>query len=72
MVSWLANLFVRGKNNKTGIVYAERLKEKSIFNFWARISVNGLLTNLGVRKNGKQVRKFYKGLKENQLPPDLF
>lgn len=72
MVSWLANLFVRGKNNKTGIVYAERLQEKSIFNYWARIAVNGLLTNLGVRQNGKQVRKFYKGLQKNQLPPDLF
>jgi hypothetical protein len=72
LVSWFANLFVRGKNSKVGIVYAERLKEKSIFNYWARISVNGLLTNLGVRQNGKQVRRFYKGLQKNQLPPDLF
>jgi hypothetical protein len=72
LVSWVANLFVRSKNNKTGIVYSERLREKSIFNFWARISINGLLTNLGVKKNGKQVRKFYKGLEKNQLPADLF
>ncbi len=72
MVTWLANLFVRGKNSKMGIVYAERLKEKSIFNFWARISVQGLLTNLGVRKNGKQVKRFYRGLEKHQLPPDLF
>lgn len=72
LISWAANLFVRGRNNKTGIVYAERLKEKSIFNYWSRISVNGLLANLGVKKNGKQVRKFYKGLEKNQLPADLF
>lgn len=72
LMSWLANVFVRGQNSKTGIVYAERLREKSIFNFWARISVNGLLTNLGVRKNGKQVKKFYRGLEKHQLPPDLF
>lgn len=72
LMSWLANIFLRGKNSKMGIVYAERLKEKSIFNFWARISVNGLLTNLGVRKNGKQVKRFYRGLEKHQLPPDLF
>jgi len=72
LMSWLANVFLRGKNSKTGIVYTERLKEKSIFNFWARISVNGLLTNLGVRKNGKQVKRFYRGLEKHQLPPDLF
>lgn len=72
LMSWLANVFLRGKNSKMGIVYAERLKEKSIFNFWARISVNGLLTNLGVRKNAKQVKRFYRGLEKHQLPPDLF
>lgn len=72
LMSWLANVLLRGKNSKMGIVYAERLKEKSIFNFWARISVNGLLTNLGVRKNGKQVKRFYRGLEKHQLPPDLF
>jgi hypothetical protein len=72
IVSWLANIFVRGRNNKTGIIYTERLKDKSIFNFWSRISLNGLMTNLGVRKNGKQVRKFYRSLEKYQLPPDLF
>jgi hypothetical protein len=72
LVSWFANIFVRGKNHKTGIIYTERLKEKSVFNFWSRISLAGLMTNLGVRKNGKQVRKFYRGLGKDQLPPDLF
>ena len=72
LISWLANVFVRGRNNKTGIIYTERLKDKSVFNFWSKIALNGLMTNLGVRKNGKQVRKFYKGLEKNELPPDLF
>jgi hypothetical protein len=30
------------------------------------------MTNLGVKKNGKQVKKFYKGLEKYDLPPDLF
>ncbi|HEX5668468.1 MAG TPA: hypothetical protein VFX73_06665, partial [Chitinophagaceae bacterium] len=72
IVSWLANILVRGRNSKTGIIYTERLKDKSVFNFWSRISLNGLMTNLGVRKNGKQVRKFYRGLEKYELPPDLF
>ncbi len=70
--SFLVNLIVRTKNNKTGIVYAERLREKSVFNYWARISLNGLLTNLGVKKNGAQVRRFYRSLKKHQLPEDIF
>jgi hypothetical protein len=72
LISWLANIFVRGQNSKTGLIYTERLKNKSVFNFWSRIALNGLMTNLGVRKNGKQVRKFYKGLEKYELPPDLF
>lgn len=70
--SWLANLFVRGQNSKSGIVYTERLREKSVFNFWSRISLNGLMTNLGVKSNGKQIRRFYRGLEKNQLPVELF
>jgi hypothetical protein len=72
IVSWLANILVRGKNSKTGIIYTERLTDKSVFNFWSKISLNGLMTNLGVRKNGKQVRKFYRSLEKYELPPDLF
>jgi len=70
--SWLANIFVRGKNNKAGIIYSERLKEKSVFNFWSRIALAGLMTNLGVRKNGRQIRKIYRKLGKDQLPPELF
>ncbi len=70
--SWLANLFVRGQNSKSGIIYTERLREKSVFNFWSRISLNGLMTNLGIKSNGKQVRRFYKGLEKRDLPVELF
>ena len=72
MSSFLVNLLVRTKNSKTGIVYTERLREKSVFNYWARISLDGLLTSLGVRKNGAQERKFYRSLKKHQLPENIF
>jgi hypothetical protein len=70
--SFFVNLLVKTKNSKTGIVYQERLREKSVFNYWARISLNGLLTSLGVKKNSAQVRRFYRGLKKHQLPEDIF
>ncbi len=72
MTSFLVNILVRTQNRKTGIVYAERLRDKSVFNYWARISMNGLLTSLGVRKNGAQERRFYKSLKKHQLPANIF
>ena len=72
MSSFLVNILVRTKNNKLGIIYAERLREKSVFNYWSLISLNGLLTNLGVRKNKAQERRFYRSLKKHQLPENIF
>lgn len=65
LVSLLANLFVRGKNTRTNRIYTERLPEKAVFNYWSRISLNGLLTSMGVRTNHKKNRQFFRNLDKN-------
>ena len=70
-ISWLANIVVRTNNSKEGNIYEERLRNKSIFNYWAKISLKGLLTSLGVVSNKKQLKKYNRSLKEKNLPPDF-
>jgi len=69
--SFLINTVLRSNNDKTGLVYRERLKNKSMFNYWGKIAMSGLLTNMGVQKNKKQVKKYKKEMKDLNLPPDL-
>ncbi|MFZ9300877.1 MAG: hypothetical protein ACO23V_07865, partial [Chitinophagaceae bacterium] len=72
VISILANLFVRGKNNRSNLILTERLKEKSVFNYWSRISLNGFLTSIGIGKNGKKNRKFFRKLEKNNRVENLF
>ncbi|MBZ5858245.1 hypothetical protein [Flavihumibacter profundi] len=69
--SFLINTLLKGKNDKTGMVYKERLRNKSMFNFWGKIALSGLLTNIGVQKNRKYAKKYKQQMKTLNLPPDL-
>jgi hypothetical protein len=72
-ISWLANIIVRTGNNKaTGTIYVERLQNKSTFNYWGKIALSGLLTNIRVSSNKKNQKKYEAALKKYQLPPTLF
>lgn len=69
--TWLANKFVRNKSYKKSKVYVARLQNKAIFNYWGKISLSGLLTNVGIRTDRKY-RKLYKSaLEKYKLPPHL-
>lgn len=59
------NILLRGKNmRKTGTVYWDRIRDKSIFNYWMKIVISGALNSVGIegvnkqdRKNHREVRK---------------
>lgn len=72
LISMLANLFVRGKNHRVNPILVERLRSKAVFNYWSRISMNGLLTSIGVRKDGKKTRRFFRQLEKNHRVETLF
>jgi hypothetical protein len=69
--SFLINTLLRSNNDKTGLVYRERMRNKSMFNFWGKIAMSGLLTNMGIQKNKKQVKKYNREMKNLNLPEDL-
>jgi hypothetical protein len=74
IITWIANAFVlKTKNTKTGMVYAERVHDRGIFNYWLKIALSGILTNTGVKTNKKQERKYYRGIQKFDVPevPDV-
>jgi hypothetical protein len=72
MTSFLLNSLLRNQNEKSGIVYRERLRNKSIFNYWGKIALSGLLTNMGVQRDKKALKKYHKEITVLDLPEDLF
>ncbi len=69
--SFLANLLIKNKNSKKGLVYQERLRNKSTFNFWGKIALSGLLNNMGVKSDKKYIRKYKKEAKRLAIPEEL-
>jgi hypothetical protein len=71
VVSFLANTFLIKKNNngRTGIVYFERLKDRSFFNYIVKTTFSGMATSIGVKKNRKFLKEYRQQLKQQNLPP---
>lgn len=64
-----ANTILRKANLKrSGFIYAERLRERGFPNYWIRITLNGILTNAGIRGSSREERRLRKSLKAGQLP----
>jgi hypothetical protein len=71
LATFLANALVIKKNNngRTGLVYFERLRDRSFFNYLVKMTFSGMATSIGVKKNRKVRRQYEKELKNNNLPP---
>jgi hypothetical protein len=64
-----ANTILRKANLKrSGFIYAERIREKGFPNYWIRITLNGILTNAGIRSSSRQERRLRKSLRAGKLP----
>jgi hypothetical protein len=70
-VTFLVNNFVIKKNNRsrTGVVFFERIRNKSTLNYLVKITLSGISSSVGVKKNKKLVRKYKKELRKRNLPP---
>jgi hypothetical protein len=69
--SFLANTFVIRKNNngKPGIVYFERLRDRSFFNYIVKMTFSGMAASIGVKKNKKYIKNYERQLQLKDLPP---
>ncbi|MBD0332766.1 MAG: hypothetical protein ICV66_08930 [Chitinophagaceae bacterium] len=68
--SFLANTFLIRKNNngRTGLVYFERLRDRSFFNYIVKMTFSGMATSIGVKKNRKYLKQYKRELKQRNLP----
>ncbi len=69
-ITFIANSFVIKSRNrgKTGIVYFERLRDRSIFNYMIKMILSGAGSSIGAKKNKKYIKKYRHELKRQQLP----
>ncbi|HEU4469935.1 MAG TPA: hypothetical protein VFR58_02530 [Flavisolibacter sp.] len=74
VASFLVNSFVlrRNNNGRPGIVYFERMRDRSFFHYIVRMTFSGLATSTGVRNNKKYLRQYKRGLNERNLPEVRF
>lgn len=70
-VNLITDLFVIRRNNRsqTGLIFYPRNREKSIFNYWVKLALSGVLTSTGARSNGKYERQYARQLEALQVPP---
>jgi hypothetical protein len=62
------NFIIRRKNNgRTGIVYFERLRDRSFFNYIVKMTFSGMATSIGVKKNRKFMKQYKNALSEKGL-----
>ena len=63
LASFFANTFVINSNNprlfslKEGDIYFKRDKSKSLFNYWAKSFLSGIVSSIGVKNNEKQTEE---------------
>jgi hypothetical protein len=73
-ISFLANTFIIKKNNngRNGLVYFERLRDRSFFNYIVKMTFSGMATSVGAKKNRKYMKQYKRELKDQKLPPIEF
>ena len=66
-----ANSFVVSSSNprwfklQEGNIFFERVKSRSIFNFWAKSLLSGAVSSIGINKSKEEAKAYYKDNKDN-------
>lgn len=68
-INWLANQLVRRHDNgRPNLVFKTRVVKRGQFNFLSKIGIEGILTNIGIKTDRKERKKFKKNLHKYKLP----
>lgn len=69
--TFAANLILPDKKKKTSLIYFRRDLEKSVFSYWVKCQLSGILSTLGIKKDRKY-RKHYEETAEQFALPKTF
>lgn len=66
----LVNTIIKNKNtNRTGTAFFVRLRDRSAMNYLVKITLSGVSSSVGFKKNKKLVRKYKREILNRNLPP---
>ena len=69
ILTFFANTLVKNENrSRKGTVYFKRLKDRSAINYLVKITMNGVVSSIGLKKNSKQVKRYKKEAKKTNIP----
>ena len=70
VISLLANTFLIKKNNtsRTGVIYFKKLSSQSFTNYIIKMTLSGLASSVGIKKNRRYIKEYNKQLQESGLP----
>jgi hypothetical protein len=69
IMTFIANTFViKNNNNKTGIIFHVRKKDKSFFSYLLKIAMDGIGSSVGAANNYNKIRQIEKAEAGGQLP----
>jgi hypothetical protein len=70
VATFLVNTFIIKKNNdgRKGLVYFERLRDRSFFNYIVKMTFSGMATSVGAKKNRKYMKEYRRQLKNETTP----
>lgn len=70
IASFLINTFIIKKDadGRVGVVYFERMRDRSFFNYLVKISLSGLLTTTGAKRNAVMRKKYDRAISEKKFP----
>lgn len=71
VVSFLANTFLIKKNNtsRTGVIYYDRQSTQPFTKYIVKMTLSGVASSVGVKKNRKYMKAYQKELEKSGMPP---
>jgi hypothetical protein len=68
-LNWMVNRFIRGSDEgRTNLLFRKRARKRGQFNFWGKIAMEGLLSDIGLKRDDAERKAFEKTIKEFELP----
>jgi hypothetical protein len=62
---------LRGHDNgKPNLLLKERVQKRGQFNYWGKIAIEGLLSNIGLKSNRAERKSLQKQKRIYQMPTD--
>ena len=72
-LNWLVNQFIRSSDiGRTNLLFRRRNRKRGQFNFWGKIAMQGLLSDIGLKRDDAERKAFEKTVRKMDLPANYW